>query len=570
LNSSAIKAGAVTVSPLSGSRDATPDTQISFLGVPARALSHVLVSGSQSGAHAGRLLAYSQGDGASFVPERPFEEGERVEVRAEVRVGASLQPLIDVFAVADQDPITRTPETIRAGLASEVQGFRSRPELRPPALTVTASSSAVAPGDEFVAPYTGPGQAGPMIVDGAGSLVWFKPLPSDTFATSFRVQEYLGKPALTWWQGDISVHGYGLGEDVIANQSYAEIAHVKAGNGVAADLHDFQLTKQGTALITAYEPILCDLAADGGSSYDGLVDGLIQEIDIKTGLVMFQWASLDHVPLSDSYSNPAHASSAEPFDFFHVNSIGVDQDGSLLISARNTWTVYDLDPQSGEINWQLGGKQSSFTMAPGARTAWQHDPRQLADGEFSIFDNGASPRIQSQSRGIVVSLDAQSRTASLTTQLEHPPPLLADSQGNMQALENGDWFVGWGQDPDFSEFNAAGALLFDAHFPPHTQSYRDFRFAWTGLPSEPPAFAIERAAGSAASVYASWNGATLVASWRVLSGPSASHLTAVAQAPHDGFETTIAVPTGALGAFVTVQALNAAGQVIGSGKTVKS
>ena len=94
----------------------------------------------------------------------------------------------------------------------------------------------------------------------------------------------------------------------------------------------------------------------------------------------------------------------------------------------------------------------------------------------------------------------------------------------MQALENGDWFVGWGQDPDFSEFNAAGALLLDAHFPPHTQSYRDFRFAWTGLPTEPPAFAIERAAGGAASVYASWNGATLVAAWRVLSGPSASRL----------------------------------------------
>jgi hypothetical protein len=276
------------------------------------------------------------------------------------------------------------------------------------------------------------------------------------------------------------------------------------------------------------------------------------------------------VPLSDSYSNPAHASSAEPFDFFHVNSIGVDQDGSLLISARNTWTVYDLDPLSGQINWQLGGKQSSFTIAPGARTAWQHDPRQLADGEFSIFDNGAAPAIHSQSRGIVVSLDAQSRTASLTTQLEHPPPLLADSQGNMQALENGDWFVGWGQDPDFSEFNAAGALLFDARFPPHTQSYRDFRFAWTGLPSEPPAFAIEPAAGRAASVYASWNGATLVAAWRVLSGPTASRLTAVAQAPHSGFETTIAVPAGALGVFVTVQALNGAGEVIGTAKTVNA
>ncbi|HEX4483981.1 MAG TPA: arylsulfotransferase family protein [Solirubrobacteraceae bacterium] len=560
----------MTVSPLSGSRDATPDTQISFLGVSASAISRVSVIGSHSGAHAGRLLAYSQGDGASFVPTAPFVEGERVVVRAEVRSATSTQPLIDVFAIADQDSITKTPETIHPGLPSEVQGFRSRPDLRPPALTVTAASSAVAPGDEFVAPYTGPGQAGPMIVDGAGSLVWFRPLPTDTFATNFRVQEYLGKPVLTWWQGDISVHGYGLGEGLVADQAYDEIARVRAGNGVEADLHELQLTKQGTALITAYEPILCDLAADGGSARDGLMDGLVQEIDVKTGLVMFQWTSLDHVPLSDSYSSAAHASTAEPFDYFHVNSINVDQDGSLLISARNTWTAYDLDPLSGQIEWQLGGKRSSFAMGPGTRTAWQHDPRELADGAFSIFDNGATPTIHPQSRGIVVSLDAQSKTATLTTQLEHSPPLLADSQGDMQALANGDWFVGWGQDPDFSELSAAGALLFDAHFPPHTQSYRDFRFAWTGTPREPPVFALVPSAGSAATVYASWNGATLVTAWRVLSGASATKLAPIAQALRSGFETAIALPAGATGRYVAVQALNAAGQVLGTAKTAKA
>ncbi|HTA35966.1 MAG TPA: arylsulfotransferase family protein [Solirubrobacteraceae bacterium] len=570
LNSSAIKAGSVTVSPLSGSRDATPRTQISFLGVPPRSLARISVIGSLSGVHAGRLLAYSQGDGASFVPTEPFVEGERVVVRAELRSGASLRPLLDDFAIAEQDQITKTPEAIHPGQPSEVQGFRSRPDLHPPALTVTASSPSVAAGDEFVAPYTGPGQAGPMIVDPTGGLIWFKPLPTDAFATNFRVQEYLGKPVLTWWQGDISVHGYGLGEGVIADQSYAEIAHVRAGNGVEADLHELQLTPQGTALITAYEPIRCDLAVDGGTSASAVMDGLIQEVDVKTGLVMFQWTSLEHVPLSDSYSDPAHASNADPFDYFHVNSINVDSDGSLLISARNTWTAYDLDPLTGQIEWQLGGRRSSFTMQPGTRTAWQHDPRQLADGSFSIFDNGATPAIHAQSRGIVVSLDAQSRTATLSAQLEHTPPLLADSQGNMQALANGDWFVGWGQEPDFSEFDATGALLFDAHFPAHTQSYRDFRFAWTGLPSEPPVFALAPSPGGAATLYASWNGATLVAAWRVLSGASPTRLQLTAQAPRTGFETAIALRPGMLGRDVTVQAINAAGQVIGTARAAKA
>jgi hypothetical protein len=559
----------VTISPLSGSRDASAETQISFLGVPARALSRLSVSGTRSGPHTGRLLAYSQGNGASFVPARPFTEGERVTVRGKLRIDGRTHSLLDRFAVADRDPITKTPETIHPGRASEVEGFRSRTELRPPVVAVTAHSAAVEPGYEFVAPYTGPGQAGPMILDQNGGLVWFKPLPTNTFATDFRPQEYLGHPVLTWWQGDISVHGFGLGEGVIANQSYTDIAHVLAGNGVQADLHDFQLTPQGTALVTAYQPILCDLSSVGGSSSDAVTDGLVQEIDVKTGLVMFQWTSLDHVGLDESYTNIATASTSTPFDYFHVNSINLDQDGSLLISARNTWAAYDLDGRSGQILWRLGGKRSSFKMGAGTSTAWQHDPRELASGAISIFDNGASPAVHGQSRGIVVSLDAQHRTATLLTQVLHPPPLLSDSQGNFQALENGDWFVGWGQTPDFSEFTATGALLFDAHFPPKTQSYRSFRAAWTGTPVHAPAFAFSASAGRAGTLYASWNGATLVSSWRVLSGSSAAALSPVAQATRTGFETAIALPSGTAGAYITVQALDASGAVIGTAQTAK-
>jgi hypothetical protein len=569
LNTSAINVGLVTISPLSGSRDASAETQISFLGVPAGALSHLSVSGSSSGRHAGRLLPYSEGDGASFVPDRAFAEGERVTVRGDVRTSGGSRALFDRFAIAERDAITTTPERIHAGLPGEVQGFRSRPDLRPPTVAVTARSAGVAPGDEFVAPYTGPGQAGPMILDQDGGLVWFKPLPTNTFATNFQVQQYLGKPVLSWWQGDISVHGYGLGEGVIADQSYRDIAHVRAGNGLQADLHDFQLTPQGTALVTAYQPILCDLSSVGGSSDDGVTDGLLQEIDVKTGLVMFQWSSLDHVALGESYAKPGNTSTRSPFDYFHINSINLDRDGSLLISARNTWAAYDLDPRSGQIDWRLGGKRSSFEMGAGTGTAWQHDPRELPDGAISMFDNGASPPVHGQSRGIVVSLDAQHLSAKLVSQVVHPLPLRADSQGNLQLLENGDWFVGWGQDPYFSEFNAAGALLFDAHFPAHTQSYRSFRLPWTGTPAHAPAFAFRAAGGGSGTVYASWNGATQVSSWRVLSGASETSLTPVALGARTGFETAIPLPSVASGSYVTVQALDASGAVIGTAPAMK-
>jgi hypothetical protein len=568
LNNSAVQAGAVTVSPLPGSRDASPSTQISFLGVPPASLSSISVVGSRTGAHSGRLQAYSQNDGASFLPARPFAQGELVTVRGRVRVGGSPKALLDQFVIAQPDAISSTPEAIHAGVASEVQSFSSRPDLHPPVVSVTAQSGAVADGDEFVAPYTGPGQAGPMILDQSGRLLWFKPLPTHTSATAFRVQEYQGKPVLTWWQGDISVHGFGQGSDVIEDATYSLIARVKAGNGHYADLHEFQLTPQGTALITVFAPILCNLSSIGGPAYGAVTDGLIQEIDIATGLVKREWTSLDHVALSESYQSPAHSSTSAPYDFFHINSINLDRDGSLLTSARNTWTVYDLDASSGQVLWRLGGKRSTFKRGPATGTAWQHDPRELPDGTISLFDNGSSPTVHSQSRGVVVSLDTQKRTATLVRQIFHTPPVIAESQGNLQALSKGDWFIGWGQSPRFSEFGAEGQMLFDARFPRWTQSYRSYRFAWTGTPAHAPTLAFQAGPGGTGTVNASWNGATLVASWTVLAGATPASLSAVAQAPRSGFETAVALPAGTGGPYLAVQALDASGRVLGASSAV--
>src|SRR5204862_4557414 len=411
------------------------------------------------GAHPGRLLAYSQGDGASFVPSRPFAEGERVTVSARVAGAHGGAMLVNRFAIARLDAITATRKTIRGGRANEIQAFRSRPDLHPPVVAVSASSPAMAPGDLFLAPYAGPGQAGPMILDSSGGLVWFKGLPTHTSAANLQVQEYLGRPVLTWWQGLVTVHGFGLGQGVIADAAYTTIGHVRGGNGLQADLHELQRTPSGTALITAYGPILCNLSGVGGPADGAVTDGVMQEIDVATGLVRFQWTSLAHVSLQDSYAHASRTSTHEPFDFFHLNSIARDRDGSLLISARNTWASYDVDPRSGRVLWRLGGKRSTFALGPGTATAWQHDPRQLPDGSISLFDNGASPRVHSQSRGVVISLDATRRKASMVRQITRPAALLAETQGNMQALANDARLIGWGAVPAVSDFSADGRLL---------------------------------------------------------------------------------------------------------------
>ncbi|MEA2209695.1 MAG: hypothetical protein QOF54_2172, partial [Solirubrobacteraceae bacterium] len=548
-------------------------TQISILGAPAGELSHVIVSGSLSGAHRGRLLGFSQGDGASFVPASPFTQGELVRVTARLRDGGKTTPFAWSFTAAVQDHGGVAGGSPRpAPHAASYQRFRSRPDLQPPTVAVTAHAAQAAPGDVFIAPYSGPGQYGPMILDENGALVYFDALsPAGARAADFRVQQYEGRPVLTWWQDPLIAGGSSKAGEVVMDASYRRIATVRAGNGYQPDLHEFQITPQGVGLITIYDGIDCDLSSVGGPRTAAVADTLLQALALKTGLVRYEWHSLDHVPLSDSYASAAHASRTTPFDFFHINSIDVRRNGDLLVDARNTWAAYDVDPRTGQVHWRLGGRHSSFALGPGAAVAWQHDAREQADGTITFFDNGATPAVHRQSRAIAMRLATPAHTATLVREQVHPTPaLVAGSQGNVQALAGGAWMVGWGESPYISEFAADGQLVFDAHLPAAYESYRAYRLKWSGRPAQQPALAVQRAAsGHAATVYASWNGATEVASWRVLAGRSASSLQPLADAPRSGFETAVRVASLASRTYVQVQALDAAGAVIGASRALK-
>jgi len=575
LNVSAVLPGtSLTVSPLPGSDDASPQTQISLLGVPAAELQGVRVTGSRSGAHRGGLRAYSQGDGASFLAARPFLAGETVAVQGSI-VATPAGPIRFGFrfTVAHEDVLPRViPPHVHARDLNEKQQFHSQPLLQPPALTISARSPATAPGLVFAAPYGGPGASGPMIFDEAGNLVWFHPLAQGTEATNLQLQQLDGNPVLSWWQGYIAPQGFGDGEEIIADSSYRQIASVHAGNGYAADLHDFHLTGANTALLTAFAPIDCDLAAVGGPRASAVSDSLIQEVDLATGLVRREWHGLDHVALGDSYSAPAGASLAWPYDYLHLNSVDPPAGGRTLLSARNTWALYELDWSTGQVLTRIGGRHSDVKLLAGAATAYQHDAARLPDGTISIFDNGGLPKVHAESRGVLVEVDPDTKTDTILAQYEHPSPLTSGSQGNVEVLANGDVFIGWGAAPYFSEFSAGGQLLFDAHMPGSYESYRAYRFPWTGAPATLPAIAVSPPAGAAAqgaaplTVYASWNGDTRTASWRVLAGPSAQQLSPVAAAPRSGFETAISVP--APQPFIAAQALDASGTVLATSPAI--
>ena len=560
-------APAVTVSPVPGTRDANPQTQISFLGVAASALRDIVVVGSQSGRHSGRLIAYSTHTGGSFLPSRPFDSGESVTVSATVggygpptRIGTEFR-VSWPYTLPSSAPGTAIPAT-----PANVMRFHSRHDLEPPAVTVTTAAANPALGDIFLAPDTGPGQAGPEILTPYGQLVWFHPLPPGTRAFDLKAQRYRGAPVLTWWQGQV-VEGHGQGVDVIESARYKPIATVRAGNGLYADLHDFEITSQGTAWLVAYEPQHWNLSPYGGPRNGLIDDSVVQEIDIKTGLVMYEWHAIGHVAISDTYKRIPRMPTTV-LDFFHLNSIDPRPNGELLISSRNTWATYLISQPTGRLVWRLGGKKSSFRLGPGVSFAWQHDALVRADGTISLFDNEAAPAEATQSRVLDIAVDAGAHSATLVHQLTYPGQgILSESEGGVQLLSNGDDFISWGQTGEVSELSATGKLTFDMRLAPPGGTYQAFRVAWNAQPVTQPALAAAGPVHGITQLYASWNGATGVASWRVLAGPSPTSLAVVGIYPTQGFETAIAAPTAA--PYVRVQALSAAGSLLRSSRVVK-
>jgi Arylsulfotransferase (ASST) len=228
--------------------------------------------------------------------------------------------------------------------------------------------------------------------------------------------------------------------------------------------------------------------------------------------------------------------------------------------------VYKVDRKTGEIVWRLGGKKSDFEMGPGAHFALQHDARYHPNGKITIFDNGYVTR-EVQSRGIMVEIDEDKMTVSLAHEYTHPDKLLSDTQGSVQVLPNGNIFVGWGSAPVFSEFSHDGKLLFSASFPTEGETYRALRYPWTGQPTDDPAIAAELGAEDEVKIYASWNGATEVATWQVLAGATPDRLKPLASAPRQGFETVITVRTTE--PYVGLKAVTCSGRVLGTTSAFK-
>jgi hypothetical protein len=567
-------AAGLALSPSPNTPDAAPTTQISILGASRSAIRSVRVVASRTGKHSGRLHGYLAATGASFVPSVPFAQGERVTVSLRI---TGRRPIRFSFTVAHLGPIG-PPLSIPVIQPAKLDRFVSAPGLLPPRVTVNRAAPGLA-GDIFLTPLPAPiihpdnpnaisikpvGPGGPMILDARGQLVWFRQLPPPLVAAALTPARLGNRRVLTWWQGTVTTAAFGQGVGMIADTSYRTLRVVHAGNGYQADIHEFRVTPDGNAFFVVVSPVLVHLPGTPAGHLTPLQDSIAQEIDIRTGLVEWEWHGLGHIPLAQSDVTPK---TSRVYDAYHFNSLQPLPGGRVLISARDTSAIYDVAQAGGQIVWRLGGKASSFRMGAGARFHFQHDAGMLPGNRVSLFDDQAGPPIYAaSSRGLVLSLDLRRNRATVGRQYHRGGPSLAESEGSFQSLPGGGAFVGFGAAPWMSQFSATGHLIFDASVPVGDGSYRSLRFPWSATPRTLPVLVPVRTSGTAISLYMSWNGATAVARWQVLAGSVTGSLREVRTVADRSFETRVALNSSAT--RFAVRALSADGRGLATSKAV--
>jgi hypothetical protein len=394
-------------------------------------------------------------------------------------------------------------------------------------------------------------------------------VPEQKVAANLSLQTFDGKPALAWWQGVVTNTGTTeSGEWVVVNQHYQTVARLKAKDGWVLTLHELAI-RGDDAWVTANKNVPMNLSKYGGAYNGALIDSAVQEYDLETGRLLRNWDALAHIPLSESKASLP--TNGFPWDAYHVNAIDVPGNGTFLVSMRNTWAAYLVDIDSGTIDWTLGGKRSSFKFEPGAAFQWQHDVALGPDSTVSLFDDhccqltggGTFVSPTGASRGLVLRIDLRTHTATRLAQYTLGSDPAVDFMGDTQPLPDGNVLVGWGSEPYISEYSRSGKLLFEGELPGPDLTYRATLEQWVGLPLSPPVGAVRRTDGRT-TAYVSWNGATQGVSWRVLGGPGAGRLAAVAGAAKSGFETAIPLPRTY--ARLELQALDADGKVIGTSR----
>jgi len=237
----------------------------------------------------------------------------------------------------------------------------------------------------------------------------------------------------------------------LQDETFNEVDTFQAGNGYLADGHDFQVLPNGHVLILIYDSHIIDMSqlVEGGHPAASVSGAVIQELDVYKN-VIFQWRSVDYIPIVDSYRDITRAS----FGYIHINAVEFDEtDGNIILCCRETSEVVKISRATGEVMWRMGGKNEDFTyINEHPETAPHHfrvphDVRRYANGHLTMFDNGNDKNIgdgKTFSRAVEYDLDEENKTATMVWEYRNDPDILALTGGNCIRLANGNSIIRWG------------------------------------------------------------------------------------------------------------------------------
>jgi hypothetical protein len=253
--------------------------------------------------------------------------------------------------------------------------------------------------------------------------------------------------------------------------------------GAPTDRHELQLLPNGDYVVVAYKPRGgVDLSPYGGPRNATVLDALIDEVTPR-GKVAWSWSSANHIGLAETgrwyqqgvLDKPAHLNGRPIYDIVHINAVeryGADR---FLVSLRHTDAIYAIDKSTGDVDWKLGGTQTSrslqFVGDGFGDFGGQHDVRVLPDGSITLHDNGTG--LGRPPRALRFTVDPAAMTATLVEQITDPEATDSPCCGSARKLPGGHWVIAWGGIHLVTEVNGAGNRVFALHFAVH-MSYRAF------------------------------------------------------------------------------------------------
>ncbi len=344
-----------------------------------------------------------------------------------------------------------------------------------PAFSVTAYTPA-SKGYYFIVPIKFAAASNPthMILDSLGRVVYYKEFASVS-ASDFKILQN----GLMCYASNSKYY--------LMDSSFTIVDSVRCQNGIGTDTHDMQILPNGNFLMLGFEYVVMDLSAYNyfgpnnnlpGSTTANVRSVVVQELDAAHNVV-FEWHAADHFAFADV--DPRFLQGPFNVDWTHTNSVEMDTDGNILISSRHFNEVTKISRTDSSVIWRMGGNANQFTFINDTFPfVGQHDARRIANGNFTVNDNGHANSPDHYAAAKEYILDETLLNATLVWDYVEDTASYSVALGNVQRLANGNTVVDYGNTPNkslmFNVVDPAGNKVFEVTFADTLRTYRAFNY----------------------------------------------------------------------------------------------